>query len=275
MSRLSTESVEKSVDAVQAMDRAQKERLADEIFRMQPNMLGSILVLPRLGVPMEKVEFAVGVLLVCFQAMKESGLAWPVITEDEQSASSRVSWRRRALGEDIAPSLRSRALRRYIAAHPKSLAAYVASDTSKWLGEVAADESDKYAMLAVWNLVELHRLRRAAAVEAHEAHVGVLGAAAFATLRDRPTENRPPRTGERFARAKPGATWIARERQTRPFRALQAFGVPSVAQGEIVARQGGSSDKAGAGSKRRRFDDFTVKRRPADPLRRKPGDGRR
>ena len=84
MSRLSTESVEKAVDAVQAMDRAQKERLADEIFRMQPNMLGSILVLPRLGVPMEKVEFAVGVLLVCFQAMKESGLAWPVITEDEQ-----------------------------------------------------------------------------------------------------------------------------------------------------------------------------------------------
>ena len=53
MSRLSTESVEKAVDAVQAMDRAQKERLADEIFRMQPNMLGSILVLPRLGVPME------------------------------------------------------------------------------------------------------------------------------------------------------------------------------------------------------------------------------
>ena len=58
------------------------------------------------------------------------------------------------LGEDIAPSLRSRALRRYISAHPeKSLAAYVASDTSKWLGEIAADESDKYAMLAVWNLV--------------------------------------------------------------------------------------------------------------------------
>ena len=29
----------------------------------------------------------------------------------------------------------------------------MASDTSKWLGEIAADESDKYAMLAVWNLV--------------------------------------------------------------------------------------------------------------------------
>ena len=154
MSRLSTESVAKAVDAVQAMDRAQKERLADEIFRMQPNMLGSILVLPRLGVPMEKVEFAVGVLLVCFQAMKASGLAWPVITEDEQERQLARFVAATRLGEDIAPSLRSRALRRYISAHPeKSLAAYVASDTSKWLGEIAADESDKYAMLAVWNLV--------------------------------------------------------------------------------------------------------------------------
>jgi len=151
MSRLSTESVAKAVDAAQAMDRAQKERLADEIFRMQPNMLGSILVLPRLGVPMEKVEFAVG---VCFQAMKASGLAWPVITEDEQERQLARFVAATRLGEDITPSLRSRALRRYISAHPeKSLAAYVASDTSKWLGEIAADESDKYAMLAVWNLV--------------------------------------------------------------------------------------------------------------------------
>jgi hypothetical protein len=132
----------------------QKERLADEIFRMQPSMLGSILVLSRLGVPIEKVEFAVGVLLVCFQAMKESGLAWPVITEDEQERQLARFVAATRLGEDITPSLRSRALRRYISAHPeKSLAAYVASDTSKWLGEIAADESDKYAMLAVWNLV--------------------------------------------------------------------------------------------------------------------------
>ena len=93
-------------------------------------------------------------LLVCFQAMKESGPAWPVITEDEQERQLARFVAATRLGEDIAPSLRSRALRRYISAHPeKSLAAYVASDTSKWLGEIAADESDKYAMLAVWNLV--------------------------------------------------------------------------------------------------------------------------
>jgi hypothetical protein len=154
MPRLSAPAVANAIDTVQAMDHRQKERLADEIFRTQPNMLGSILVLPKLGVSMVKVEFALGVLLVCFQAMKESGLAWPVITEDEQERQLARFVSVTRLGEDIAHSLRGRVLRRYIAAHPETaLATYVASDTAKWVGEVVADESDKYVMLAVWNLV--------------------------------------------------------------------------------------------------------------------------
>ena len=83
------------------MDRQWKEQLADEIFRVQPNMLGSILVLPNLGVSMEKVEFALGVLLVCFQAMKDSGLAWPVITEAEQARQLARFVSITRLGEDI------------------------------------------------------------------------------------------------------------------------------------------------------------------------------
>lgn len=154
MSRLSTEVVARASGAIQAMDRQQKEKLADEIFRTQPNMLGSILVLARFGVSMAKMEFALGILLVCFQAMKESGLAWPVITEAEQERQLARFVSDTRVDEDIALSLRRRALRRYVALHPeKALAAYVASDTAKWLGEVAADESDKYVMLAVWNLV--------------------------------------------------------------------------------------------------------------------------
>ena len=29
-------------------------------------------------------DFLIDLLLICFQAMKESGLTWPLITEDEQ-----------------------------------------------------------------------------------------------------------------------------------------------------------------------------------------------
>jgi hypothetical protein len=52
----------KALGAAQAMDSQQKARLADEVFRTQPNLLGSILVLPQLGVSLPKVDFAVDTL---------------------------------------------------------------------------------------------------------------------------------------------------------------------------------------------------------------------
>jgi hypothetical protein len=58
--------------------------LTDEVFAKQPNLLASCLVQPRLGAAMESVDFLLHILLVCFQAMKESGGDWPLITEAEQ-----------------------------------------------------------------------------------------------------------------------------------------------------------------------------------------------
>lgn len=46
-------------------------------------MFGTALVQQRLGVSFEKMAFLLGLLLVCFHAMKESGLASPLITEAE------------------------------------------------------------------------------------------------------------------------------------------------------------------------------------------------
>jgi hypothetical protein len=42
------------------------------------------LVQKQLGVTLEKMDFLVDIVLICFEAMKESGLTWPLITEDEQ-----------------------------------------------------------------------------------------------------------------------------------------------------------------------------------------------
>ena len=67
---------------VGALDHDGKVRLADEVFLAQPNLLGSILVLPRMGVSMPDVEIAVHILLVAFQAMKRSRHRWDMVTED-------------------------------------------------------------------------------------------------------------------------------------------------------------------------------------------------
>lgn len=62
----------------------QKEQLADELARAQPHLFASFLVQHRLGVCLAKMDFLLDILLIGFQAMKESGQTWPLITEDEQ-----------------------------------------------------------------------------------------------------------------------------------------------------------------------------------------------
>lgn len=144
----------KALIAAQAMDLRQKEQLADEVFRAQPNLLGSVLVLPQLGVALSKVDFAVEILLVCFLAMKQSGLSWPVITEDDQERQLQRFVAITHFGDDLNESLRERSMLQYVADHPeKELLAYMTAETSKWLTRIVPEESDKYVMLAIWNLV--------------------------------------------------------------------------------------------------------------------------
>ena len=146
--------VARAMRAVQAMNMKQKENLVDEIFLGQPHMLGSVLVLQKLGVSMEKMEFAFDLLLLCFQAMKESGLTWPLITEDEQELQQQIYVTTVKLGEDLGPSLRDRLMQQYTQSHPeKNLLACVWSETANWLKRVAPEDSDKYVMMVAANLV--------------------------------------------------------------------------------------------------------------------------
>ena len=108
------------------MDVKQKELLADELFRVQPNLFGSFLVQTRLGVSLEKMEFLLDLLYVCFQAMKESGLPWPLITEDDLDLQAKRFSAIATFGDDLSENLRNRSMQQYIEAHPeKELLAYV------------------------------------------------------------------------------------------------------------------------------------------------------
>ncbi|TDN58854.1 hypothetical protein B0G77_8018 [Paraburkholderia sp. BL10I2N1] len=154
MSHISPVAVTRAMSAVKAMNLKQKEAVIDEIFLVQPHMLGSVLVLQTFGVSMEKMEFAFGLLLLCFQAMKESGLTWPLITEDEQELQLQLYTTTVKLGEDLGPPLRDRLMQQYIENHPeKNLLACVWSETANWLKSVVSEDSDKYVMMVAANLV--------------------------------------------------------------------------------------------------------------------------
>jgi hypothetical protein len=143
-----------AVARVQAMGRSQKEQLVDEIFRQQPAMLGSFLVQRQMGVCLEKMEFLLEILLVCFQAMKQSALPWPTITEDDQDRQMQDFLARAGptvQGAGFGPDGISQ---RYINAHPeKPLLAFVIERMAQWLTRIAPEETDKYVMLTAINLV--------------------------------------------------------------------------------------------------------------------------
>jgi hypothetical protein len=147
-----------AIRKVRSMSLAEKEALADEIHRRQPYMLASCLVQSRLGVEPVAVEFLLNILLVCYQSMKQSGLQWPLITEDEQERQLQrwigaVQFSEQALG-----SAADSAREQYISQHPEQpLLAFVVSETNQWLHEIsvrnAEAPSDKFVMMASMNLV--------------------------------------------------------------------------------------------------------------------------
>lgn len=154
MSRISLDALVSAMTGAQAMDMKQKEQLADEIFRAQPNLLGSVLVLRQLGVSLQKVEFALEILFVCFKAMQASGLTWPTISEDDLDRQSRRFTAITKFADGLNERLHEDSMQQYIASHPeKELLAYVQSESAKWLSCIVPEETDKHVMLAVWNMV--------------------------------------------------------------------------------------------------------------------------
>jgi hypothetical protein len=100
------------------------------------------------------MEFAIELLILCFQAMKESGLSWPLITEDGQELQMQIYVTTVKLGEDLSPALRDRLMQQYIENHPeKDLLTCVWSKTADWFKRIVPEDSDRYVMLVAANLV--------------------------------------------------------------------------------------------------------------------------
>lgn len=107
-----------------------------------------------MGVSFEKMEFLLEILLICFQAMNESGLTWPLITEDEQDKQLGRYVAAVKFGQDLNQPLQARAMKQYINKHPEQhLLAFVTSETTAWLSRIVPEQTDKYVMLAAANFV--------------------------------------------------------------------------------------------------------------------------
>jgi hypothetical protein len=65
-----------AIRTVDQTDLREKERLADELYAKQPNLLASYLVHSRMGSPMDQIDRVLHVLLVAYEATKIAGLTF-------------------------------------------------------------------------------------------------------------------------------------------------------------------------------------------------------
>lgn len=146
--------VQAAID-VNGMGQAQKVRLADEIFAHQPNMLASILALSRMGVDMVELEVPLHILLVTYQAMKRSGHAWPIVSEDVQETCMQRLTARARFNEGLPGELADQVVQQFCDEHPeRDLLAF----TYGYLGDHdllrVRTDAEKCLLLAALNLAE-------------------------------------------------------------------------------------------------------------------------
>jgi len=140
---------------VNGMSQAQKVHLADEIFAQQPNMLASILALPRMGVSMPQLEVPLHIVLVTFQAMKRSGHAWPLITEAVQETCMQRLTARARFNEGLPGDLVNKVVQQFCDEHPER---YLLAFVYGYLGDHdllrVRTDAEKFLLLATLNLAE-------------------------------------------------------------------------------------------------------------------------
>lgn len=140
---------------VRVMGPAQKVNLADEIFARQPNLLASVLALSRMGVGMVELEVPLHILFVTFQAMKRSGHAWPLITEDMQDRCMQRLTARARFNDGLPSELADQVVQQFCDEH---LERYLLAFVYGHLGDhdllKVRTDAEKYLLMAALNLVE-------------------------------------------------------------------------------------------------------------------------
>lgn len=139
--------------AVRRMGLQQRVQLTDEIYAGQPQLLASVLVLPRYGATLEQLDIPINLLLTFYQAMKTSGRSWRVVTEDLQEQCLRRVVGRVRFIEGLTFDQQAKAVNESLAEHPeKPMLALVFGEMRAMLG--INTEAEEMMVLAALNLVE-------------------------------------------------------------------------------------------------------------------------
>jgi|LNFM01.1.fsa_nt_gb hypothetical protein len=151
---VSAEHLAAAIRSAAAMGITEKERVCDRIYAGQPNLLGSVLVLPRFGVSMPIVDVILNILIVLTLAIEESRQELALVTEADQERELQRLVAVMRFSEGLAPALMAQSIEQTTAyRHEKFLLAYVVDALQRAGLAAVIDDAAKFSTLAALNLV--------------------------------------------------------------------------------------------------------------------------
>ena len=152
--KLSIENVADSVALAAKMSLKEKETQFDEIYKEQPNLLASVLVLHKMGRTYEEMDVLFHILLVIHLSLKESGTKIETVSEDLQEQQLTRYIGHVKFMDDLTDKDQERALSDYMENHGEMpLMAYAITQMREAGFPYKRDEDSKQLMLCGMNLV--------------------------------------------------------------------------------------------------------------------------
>lgn len=153
--RIRVEHVAEAKRVVDSLAFRDKEQLVDEIFKTQPNLLASVLVLTRKGVTNEDLDVLLNILFICYEAVRAAGIQIPQVSESVQELClARIVGRSKFI-EGLSSKMSAKATKQQIDEHDeKYLLAIVMAELKEHNLEAVKTEAEKYILLTALNLVE-------------------------------------------------------------------------------------------------------------------------
>ena len=138
----------------ETMSLADKEKVCDELFEQQPNLLGSVLVLPRMGVAAKYVDAVLTVLIVIHLAVNASGSRITTISEEIQERELQRFVGTAMFSDGLDQNLMAESLMQYEGFRMEpTLMAYVISILESTGIHADTNENTKYALMTAFTLV--------------------------------------------------------------------------------------------------------------------------
>lgn len=152
--KISNKHLIRAARKIEKMGRKRKELLCDDIYKDQPNLLGSVLVLGTMGEDMNDVDILLHILMTLYLTLKEAKLSIPKISEQTQAQELKKLTESVKFQEGMGDSMSVESVKQYISSHKQSmLLGYVVSKMNDSGFQYKSHENSKYLMMVGINLV--------------------------------------------------------------------------------------------------------------------------